>query len=288
MCVALGSVFALLTMIAPAYGMPAPSHAARTAARTHASVYHTSNQQPSTADSSVWSGYAITGKTITSVTGTFTLPRLRCAPWDQESDVAFWVGIDGFNTPTVEQTGVDVACGPDGAEYRPWYELFPLPAVFINRPAAAGDHITATVRRTAPHKYALTLHNATASWTYTTTQTAQHDGATTAEWIAERASQRVARFRPVRFEQCGADGHPISAYSTTTAITLDGWRSLVPSSLNTSGNAFRIVSTYGGMAPMPGFMGWPPPPHWLTAPSPHHLSGRGGGVSPWPWMSWWD
>ncbi|HEX6123313.1 MAG TPA: G1 family glutamic endopeptidase [Ktedonobacterales bacterium] len=282
-CVALGSVLVLLTMVAPVYSAPAPTHAAR----AQAGVYHRSNQQPPEG-SSVWSGYAITGKAITSVTGTFTLPQLRCAPWDQESDVAFWVGIDGFNTPTVEQTGVDVACGPDGAEYRPWYELFPLPAVFINRPAAAGDHITATVRRTAPHKYALTLHDVTAKWTYTTTQTAQHDGDTTAEWIAERASQRVARFRPVRFEQCSADGHPISAYSTATAITLEGWRALVPSSLNTSGNAFRIVSTRFGMAPMPDFMGWPSSPHWLTAPGPHHLSGRGGGVPPWPWLSWWD
>jgi hypothetical protein len=276
-CVALGSVFMLLTVLAPALSRDA--HA-------QAGVYHISDQQAPAA-SSVWSGYAITASAITSATGTFTLPRMSCTPWSR-SDVAFWVGIDGFNTATVEQTGVDATCGPDGVTYRPWYETFPLPATFIDQPAAAGDHVTATVQRTAPHTYALTLHDVTARWTSTTTQTTQNDQDTTAEWIAERASQRVASFRPVLFEQCAANGQAISTYDSATAITLEGRRMLVPSSLNTSGNAFHVTSESSFAPPVPSFNGWPPYPHWLTAPAPHDLSGRDGGMPQWPsWLSWW-
>jgi hypothetical protein len=274
-CAALGGIIVLLTVLAPA-----PARATR----AQTGVYHGANQQ-APAGSQVWSGYAITGSAITSVTGTFTLPRMSCMPWSR-SEVAFWVGIDGFNTSTVEQTGVDVACNPDGVTYRPWYEMFPLPAVYIDQPATAGDHITATVKRTAPHTYALTLHNATAAWTYTTTQTAQNDQGTTAEWIAERASQRVASFRPARFEACAADSQAISTYESATPITLESRRMLVPSSLNASGNAFRITSEPRGAPPIPNFNGWPP--HWLSAPSPHDLNGHGWGAPQWPWQSWWD
>jgi len=55
--------------------------------------------------SSNWSGYAATSTTTqyTSVTASWTQPAGQCSRGDQYS--AFWAGLDGYSSPTVEQTG---------------------------------------------------------------------------------------------------------------------------------------------------------------------------------------
>jgi hypothetical protein len=280
-CVALSSVVLLLTVLALAPLLDAQAHA---------------SIQPASTNSSVWAGYAITASTITTVTGTFTLPQVDCTSYGR-TDMAFWVGIDGFNTPTVEQTGVEAACGPDGLVYKPWYETFPQPAVYIDQSAAAGDHFTVTVQRAEPHTYALTLQDTTTPWTYTTTQTAQDDADATAEWIVERGSRRVPSFDQVSFENCAADGKAIGTYDTATAVTLQGRTSLTPSALNASGNAFSIASTTASAPQMPTFPnpfihGWPQWPQWPQPqqqppwPTPHNLGAPGGGGFPQPWLGW--
>src|ERR1700721_1083408 len=38
---------------------------------------------------------------------------------------SFWVGLDGYNSSTVEQTGSEVDCSGSTPEYYSWYEMYP-------------------------------------------------------------------------------------------------------------------------------------------------------------------
>ena len=54
-----------------------------------------------------WSGYAddnSTGRTYSAVSATWTQPRITCTASEDEL-AGWWVGLDGFTTPTVEQDG---------------------------------------------------------------------------------------------------------------------------------------------------------------------------------------
>src|SRR5947209_8132214 len=58
------------------------------------------------AQSSNWSGYAATSGTYTSVSASWTEPTGHCSSGSQYS--SFWVGLDGYNSGSVEQTGSEV------------------------------------------------------------------------------------------------------------------------------------------------------------------------------------
>ncbi len=63
-------------------------------------------------DSTNWSGYAddnSTGNTYSTVTGNWTEPTVTCSG-STESLAAFWVGIDGFTSGSVEQDGTLAEC----------------------------------------------------------------------------------------------------------------------------------------------------------------------------------
>ena len=86
-----------------------------------------------TASSTNWSGYAVTGasKSVTFVGGTWTVPAVQsCTSTNTYS--SFWVGIDGFNSNSVEQLGTDSDCSSGSATYYAWREMYPNPAYYIN------------------------------------------------------------------------------------------------------------------------------------------------------------
>jgi len=57
--------------------------------------------------SSNWSGYAVTAgrSTVTDVKGSWIVPPVSCSGSNQYASL--WVGIDGYNSSTVEQIGTD-------------------------------------------------------------------------------------------------------------------------------------------------------------------------------------
>ena len=117
--------------------------------------------------SSNWSGYAAVarpGRQLRFVSANFTIPSVNCANSPLgSSGLAFasnWVGLDGFKSRTVEQTGVDSFCDSSGvAQYAAWYELFPLGPVAFG-PVNPGDAISASVFFSAG-KYSITLTDVT-------------------------------------------------------------------------------------------------------------------------------
>src|SRR5579875_1115909 len=93
-----------------------------------------------------WSGYAVTASsgTVTAVYGSWIVPSVSCSK--QSTYVAFWAGIDGFNSNTVEQAGVLAQCSSGKAYYSAWYEFYPSPSVTISSiTVAPGDTVSVSV-----------------------------------------------------------------------------------------------------------------------------------------------
>ncbi len=84
-----------------------------------------------TVTSSNWSGYDdSTDGPFTTVTATWVQPRVRTTG-ATFSDAAFWVGLDGDNSDTVEQIGTE-GYSEGVAGYDAWYEMYPLYPVTID------------------------------------------------------------------------------------------------------------------------------------------------------------
>ena len=170
---------------------------------------------PSAANGSVtasqsinWSGYADSesgSKTVSQVSGNWTIPAVQCVPapyQNQDAFLANWVGIDGYTTQTVEQLGTAAQCFEGVKYYYVWYEMYPSAMVQEGTTACIndnvdcpqpGDQISASVTVTpagsGENSYKLTLIDHTRpdeSFSVT-----QQCGTTTcldasAEWIVER------------------------------------------------------------------------------------------------------
>src|SRR6185369_5961107 len=90
------------------------------------------------AESTNWSGYAATTGTYTSISASWTEPTGTCSGSRKYS--SFWVGLDGFNSNSVEQTGSEVDCSGRTAIYYSWYEMFPAAPVNYTNTVRRGDH----------------------------------------------------------------------------------------------------------------------------------------------------
>jgi hypothetical protein len=117
-----------------------------------------------------WSGYAATGGAgaFSSVSSSWTEPAASCSSGTQYA--AFWVGLDGFNSSSVEQTGTDSDCDGSSPDYYGWYEMYPAAPVYFSNPVAPGDSISASVTFSGTDTYTLVLTDSTQNWTQTITE----------------------------------------------------------------------------------------------------------------------
>src|SRR5450755_4908524 len=148
----LGSVLAAAgTASAASLAHPATTHAVQPgglmirpggAARTSA---HSSSR--TTDESTNWSGYAATGANgaFKSVSASWTEPTGKCTSRRSAQYSSFWVGLDGFNSGSVEQTGTDVDCSGRTPVYYGWYEMYPAFPVNYTNTVRPGDHFSASV-----------------------------------------------------------------------------------------------------------------------------------------------
>jgi len=145
-------------------------------------IHHIRERAVSSAN---WSGYAVTGAkgSLQDVSGSWTVPSLTCDSGTEYS--SFWVGIDGFNSNTVEQIGIDADCHNGSPAYFAWFEFYPHPFVTINNfTVQPGDVITAQVRyNTQARQFTVSIHNGSESFSAST----KVNGAqrSSAEWITE-------------------------------------------------------------------------------------------------------
>jgi hypothetical protein len=146
---------------------------------------------PNEVTSSNWSGYAddnSSGQTYSEVSGTWAEPSISCGAQEQ-SDAAFWVGIDGYTSDTVEQDGTLAQCDDGSVVYWTWWEMFPDDAQLVGNTVSPGDPITASVVASPVQggtSYKLTVTDADDSAdSFTTTQLCADCTDSSAEWIAE-------------------------------------------------------------------------------------------------------
>ena len=162
--------------------------------------------------SSNWSGYAVTGSTFTTATASWTQSAITCSRGSGQTDMSPWVGIDGFSSNTVEQTGSSGDCNGSSVDYYAWYEMYPQNFVTINKTVKAGDQFTGTVTHTSGTSYTLTLQDITEGWTNTVTKSLSAKD-NSAEAVMEMAANKLSKFGTDPFTGFTVDGSPIGSFT---------------------------------------------------------------------------
>ena len=162
-----------------------------------------------------WGGYAATGSGFASVSATWTEANATC---NSSNDLyAPWVGIDGYGSSSVEQTGVATDCSSGRPVHQAWYEMYPAAPVYLSTssyPVAAGNVIHASVTYAGSNKYKLTLNNSTRGWTYTTTKTLSA-ARTSAEVIIESPTGSYPNFGTLHFSSATVNGKTLGSFGPT-------------------------------------------------------------------------
>lgn len=182
-------------------------------------------QQAGTAQSANWSGYAASGGRYHKVSASWVQPRGRCSAGDGYA--SFWVGLDGYGSSTVEQTGTEVDCSGGSAQYYSWYEMYPSAPVNFSNPVRPGDHFTGSVTVAAGGKYTLVLADTTRHWRHTIHATLAGAANSSAEVIAEAPSSTLGvlpltDFGTVHFAGSAVNGAAIGHYHPTRIVMTDG------------------------------------------------------------------
>lgn len=158
----------------------------------------------------VWGGYVAQGSGFNSVSGSWTMPQVQC---NTSNDLfAPWVGIDGYGSQTVEQTGVQVDCSSGTPVYSGWYEMYPAPPQYFSDPVDAGDVFTASVVSQGGGTYALRLTDTTKGWTQSTQQNLNGQNVS-AEAVIESPSQSYPSFSSLDFANVTVNGQTFDTYS---------------------------------------------------------------------------
>src|SRR6266702_5857911 len=138
------------------------------------------------AESTNWSGYAATTGTYTSVSASWTEPTGTCSGSAKYS--SFWVGLDGYNSSTVEQTGSEMDCSGSTAKYYSWYEMYPAYPHNFSNAVSPGDHFHGSVTFNGGSSYTLVLQDTTKGWSHTISASLSGAANSSAEVIAEAPS----------------------------------------------------------------------------------------------------
>ncbi len=202
-------------------------------------------------ESTNWSGYADSGSNFSTVTGSWTEPGASCSRGG-ETYAAFWVGIDGYSSDTVEQDGTLIECYRGTAYQYTWWEMYPTNDIqVVGESLAVGDSISASVVRSGD-SYTLSVTDSTNSAnSFTTTQTCSDCDNSSAEWIAEApCCTNSGGILPLAdFGSWTESGATVTEGSTSgvissftddeiTMVDNSGRVKAQPGSLNSTGNSF--------------------------------------------------
>jgi len=264
---ALGMLLAFGPAAGASTAAASPGASAAAAARTaiehlsigqHGSVHrlagHASSVKGLTqVQSTNWSGYADTGSSFSKVSTTFTEPTGTGCSRRTTSLAAFWVGIDGYSSDSVEQDGTLIECYEGTAYYYTWWEMYPTNDIqVVGESLKPGDHITASVVRSGT-SYTLAVTDSThTANSFTTTQTCSDCANSSAEWIAEAPSGSSGVYPLTDFGSVSFSGSTVTEGSTSgvissftddeiTMITSSGATEAQPGALNSSGNGFSVT-----------------------------------------------
>src|SRR6266536_4456074 len=192
-----------------------------------------------------WSGYAANGSTYTSVSASWVEPTGHCSSGRQYS--SFWVGLDGFNSSTVEQTGSEVDCNGSTPVYYSWYEMYPAFPVNFSNTVRPGDVFNASVTFNSGSSFTLFLQDVTQGWSHTISASLSGAARSSAEVIAEAPSSNggvlpLANFGTVNFSASKANGSNLGNFNPTQIIMVgNSGRPKVSVSALSGGTNFSVT-----------------------------------------------
>lgn len=164
-----------------------------------------------TSRSTNWSGYAAYNSTFNRAKGDWFVPQVNCSSvkGQQLAITTAFVGIDGYDSNTVEQAGTDSDCVGRNSSYVAWYEFYPDRAIFLDQgtnPVSPGDPMHAEVS-VSGSTATLHLQNLSSShpWTMSPQSLSSPNFAfSSAEWIVESPASKLAPFTQVDFSNASA------------------------------------------------------------------------------------
>ena len=190
-----------------------------------------------------WSGYVASGTTFNGVSGSWIQPTANCKKGQQYS--AFWVGLDGNSSGTVEQIGTDADCFNGSPSYYAWYEMYPAASVRIsNFTVVPGTTYTASVGYDAgSNTFTLTISGGGSLFSVPLPGSGQ--ARSSAEWVAEAPSigghiLGLTNFGTVLFTGPNASSPPTTSWEKMTMTDRKGRPKAVPSDL-AANNYFSVT-----------------------------------------------
>ncbi len=184
-----------------------------------------------------WSGYAAYGAsgTVTKVAGSWTVPEVTAGTSTGNAYSSIWVGIDGYNSGTVEQIGTEQDWINGKASYSVWYEMYPkFPVTIKTVSVHPKDVFTASVEYGARGSFTLTITNTSTGESYSTTQKCPSAKRSSAEWVVEAPWSGgvlpLANFGTASFTGCSA-----TMSGTTSGLSNSSWNYDVIDMVNSSG-----------------------------------------------------
>jgi hypothetical protein len=237
-------------------------------------VRHTTDVQ-----SDNWSGYADIGTAsgnpdvFETVAGSWTEPKVTCPAngglfgigGSKTAYSAFWVGLDGYSSSSVEQLGTDSDCLSSGApHYYAWYEMYPAGSVDLPSSDAVnpGDVMVAMVMSNAAGtSFDLSIKDVTHPWAspFSIPETASGLARSSAEFVAEAPSEcnavtceelKLADFGSVTFtganaaDTSGVMGAVDAFENADMQMAENGTVKATPSKLTDSGGASSFTVTW--------------------------------------------
>ena len=192
------------------------------------------------ATSTNWSGYAVEtnlanpqSNVVSDVKADWVVPTVKCTAINSYSST--WVGIDGYASNSVEQTGSDSDCSGGKATYYVWYEMYPKASVNIPMKVKAGDSISTEVSYKSSG-FILILKDNTSGVNYQITKTLASAERSSAEWIVEAPYSGVilplANFGTEKISNIST-----TIKNTTGTITNKNWQNNSIQMVNSAGKA---------------------------------------------------
>jgi hypothetical protein len=233
---------------------------------------------PSSTTSTNWSGYAVQASAgaVTAVAGSWVVPTVTGTGTAYSSA---WVGIDGYNSNSVEQIGTDSDVVNGVPTYYAWYEMYPNPSSTVTALVVhPGDTIQASVTYSSG-KFTLAITDVTTSKTFSTTQTAASAQRSSAEWVEEAPSSNSGVLPLADFGTVNFSGAQAVINGATGAIDNSAWSSGVEqiNMVSSRGASEDTTSKLTDTGSASGFS-----VTWVSNGTSVGTSGTGGGGGPGP------
>ncbi len=207
-------------------------------------------------ESDNWAGYAVVGNAFTEARGSWTVPSVNCRV-NPNGAASFWVGIDGWDNNTVEQTGTESQCNGIQLVSYAWYEFAPKTGVTIkNMRVTPGEDIEAEMRYNGS-RFVVTIVDLTTGKYFRTNAAVPRAKRASAEWIAESngysglpdfdavgLGKDFTRATDTNAATDATTSGPIAAFGKRVQVAILGHKDAdeaVPSFLSFDGSSFSVT-----------------------------------------------